>query len=60
VPSSPGQFIEEVKQEFQKELKEFMDQTFQKGLRIHGQSKPINIWPNDRRGRKNAMERKLK
>jgi len=28
--------------------------------RIHGQNKPTNMWPNDHRDRKNAMEGKLK
>jgi len=33
VTSSPGQFIEEVMQVFQKELKEFTDKMFQKGFK---------------------------
>jgi len=49
-------------QVLQKELKEFMDKTFQKGFKefIDKINKPINIWPNDRRDRKIVMERKLK
>jgi len=33
VPSTPDQFIKEVMQVFQKELKEFIDKTFHKGFK---------------------------